>query len=575
MQPSNNREYHFDISLSVLNHLGRNLYRNFITVLGEAISNSWDANATNVWIDIDQASSTMVIKDDGDGMTEEDFQEKFLKIGYSKRKDPSNNATGRQRPFIGRKGIGKLALLSCAKKIEVISKTANSEYTGGAIDNSGLDDAIEADESAANYPLEAVNLEAFGERTTNHEKGTIILFSGLNDGIANTLDYLKKAVALYFRFSLVDPSFNIFINGQEITIDNIQVLVDETQFLWTLNDTSVANTLNDPFLEKLKAKAVKQKDLLARMDISGFIASVNKPRNLKIFGTDGEKVGVDLFVNGRLREKDILSHMQSARVPQSYMYGQIHFDSLDEGDEDRFTSSREGIKADDDLFKALLAYLKTTMDAIYDEWDKWRLEVNQEGDDENTERKSRKDRASAKLFNEVVGEYTQSGEPEVDDLVKAWARELSADAEFNFGSYGECFVSENIIRKYIGHKAIAVSPEAQRDINDWKTKESQNMTNGHINIPMRRDNNELSYLDMKGLANLVDKNNETNNLPETSKQYRPVRDALMHTAVLSDEAKRKLTTVYDEIKARIRVLLSRVDGEDSEVLEEAEVEVRQ
>jgi hypothetical protein len=30
-------------------HLGRNLYRSFITVIGEAISNSWDADAENVW----------------------------------------------------------------------------------------------------------------------------------------------------------------------------------------------------------------------------------------------------------------------------------------------------------------------------------------------------------------------------------------------------------------------------------------------------------------------------------------------------------------------------------------------
>ena len=34
-------EYTFNISLSILNHLGRNLYRSFITVLGEAISNAW------------------------------------------------------------------------------------------------------------------------------------------------------------------------------------------------------------------------------------------------------------------------------------------------------------------------------------------------------------------------------------------------------------------------------------------------------------------------------------------------------------------------------------------------------
>jgi HSP90 family molecular chaperone len=109
-----------------------------MTVIGEAISNSWDADAKNVWIYLDKERNSLIIKDDGDGMTADDFQNKFLKIGYSKRKDGSI-FTRKGRPFIGRKGIGKLALLSCADRISVLSKTKNSDYVGGVIDNSGLD----------------------------------------------------------------------------------------------------------------------------------------------------------------------------------------------------------------------------------------------------------------------------------------------------------------------------------------------------------------------------------------------------------------------------------------------------
>ena len=65
-----NQYFTFNISLSVLNHLGRNLYRNFITVLGEAISNSWDADAKNVWIHIDKETDSLIIKDYGVGMNE-------------------------------------------------------------------------------------------------------------------------------------------------------------------------------------------------------------------------------------------------------------------------------------------------------------------------------------------------------------------------------------------------------------------------------------------------------------------------------------------------------------------------
>src|SRR5690606_33450835 len=205
------KNFTFNISLSVLNHLGRNLYRNFITVLGEAISNSWDADAKNVWIYIDRESNHLIIKDDGEGMTSEDFQNKFLKIGYCKRKDGADK-TNLQRPFIGRKGIGKLALLSCAKRIHILTKTKNSEFVGGVIDNSGLDTAINDDLTPQQYPLENVNTQLFGKHMDNVEQGIIIYFEDINDGIKNRIEYVRKFVALFFSFSLIDNSFKITLN---------------------------------------------------------------------------------------------------------------------------------------------------------------------------------------------------------------------------------------------------------------------------------------------------------------------------------------------------------------------------
>ena len=62
-------QFAFEISLSVLNHLGRSLYRSFATVLGEAISNSWDADAKKVEIFVQRDQNSFFIKDDGVGMT--------------------------------------------------------------------------------------------------------------------------------------------------------------------------------------------------------------------------------------------------------------------------------------------------------------------------------------------------------------------------------------------------------------------------------------------------------------------------------------------------------------------------
>ena len=237
----------FEISLSILNHLGRNLYRSFATVLGEAISNAWDADASNVHIEIAPNRKSFLIKDDGIGMSAYDFQNKFLRIGYSKRKESKVSPKG--RPYIGRKGIGKLALLSCAEKISVVSKQLGADYVGGTIDNAGLDDAITRDLAVGEYPLGHCSLGAFDEHTKGHRQGTIIRFQNIHDGIRNSLKFLKTTVALYFRFSLIDPDFRMFINGEEITHECLKDLASKTEFLWKVN------TLEDPYMKALSQVA--------------------------------------------------------------------------------------------------------------------------------------------------------------------------------------------------------------------------------------------------------------------------------------------------------------------------------
>lgn len=237
-------QYSFNISLSVLNHLGRNLYRNIITVIGEAISNSWDADAQNVWITIDRDNSNMSIVDDGCGMSDDDFQEKFLKIGYSKRKgDNYKSPSGRM--FIGRKGIGKLALLSCSSRMHIVSKTADGNISGGVIDNSSLDQAITDDVNSQDYVLEAVD-QAKEEYLRDVEHGTLLYFENISSGITNTVDYIKRAIALYFRFSLYDPTFTIHVNGEPISEKNLAEFADNTQFLWKIND------FDEPFFSMMK-----------------------------------------------------------------------------------------------------------------------------------------------------------------------------------------------------------------------------------------------------------------------------------------------------------------------------------
>src|SRR2546422_392032 len=140
--------------------------------------NSWDADAKNVWIYLDHDRNGFWIKDDGLGMTANDFQNKFLKIGYTKRRG-GRSRSKKGRPFIGRKGIGKLALLSCAERISTISKAKGGVYAGGVIENPKLDEAITDDLTPQEYPLAPVNMAAFAKHTEGHRHGTIIRFENL------------------------------------------------------------------------------------------------------------------------------------------------------------------------------------------------------------------------------------------------------------------------------------------------------------------------------------------------------------------------------------------------------------
>lgn len=109
-------KYEMTISLQIVEHLGLNLYSNTSAVISEAVANAWDADAKTVEITLEKDCIT--IKDDGCGMDTDDINNKYLTVGYQKRHlvpiTPMLN-----RKVMGRKGIGKLSLLSIAETITI------------------------------------------------------------------------------------------------------------------------------------------------------------------------------------------------------------------------------------------------------------------------------------------------------------------------------------------------------------------------------------------------------------------------------------------------------------------------
>ena len=548
-------EFKFNISLQILNHLGRNLYRNFITILGEAISNSWDADATNVWIEIKKDENTMVIYDDGVGMTEEDFQGKFLKIGYSKRNDGSTK-TARKRPFIGRKGIGKLALLSCAKNITILSKADGQDIIGGVISNEQLDLAIKDDLTTQEYslgtPRDQIRKDC-AEKIKEH--GTLILFEDLNDGIRNTIDHIRKLIALHFKFSLIDSSFSIHVNEELVSEKDLSELADKTEFIWR------SEGFVDPFLDSCKSKetplSFHRPDDTEGYRFSGFIASVENPSHLKIRGLPQEKLGVDLFVNGRLREKDFIHNhgLSSAQHVANYLYGQIHIDALDDGIEvDRFTSSREGVIGDDPLVTKYLELLRPIIKEIEKQWSELRRKYR-EDDDPEDDSITQQRRKSEQLINLL----TKSYDTIADRKVKEWLDTIRREAYFNIESYGDCFIVENLLRTFFLDRGMQI-PEDKDDSKNLKKKaeryrdsERGQLKGIKYTEPDIRVSTELiHYLDL-GDIGVVALDTSGKNLT----LLRLLRNAVAHACQLTDTAKKELTKEVSNIKGQI---ISKLNG---------------
>ena len=250
-----------------------------------------------------------------------------------------------------------------------------------------------------------------------------------------------------------------------------------------------------------------------------------------------------------------MKYIPTARIAENYFYGQIHFNNLDD-EKDRFTSSREGIVADDPKYKEFLEIFRKKILEIFDTWDRLRRKHREEGDSD-VETISTMERKAEELYNAVSEEFDLPQDSKNKQKVDGWVSSLQNDARYNLTSYAECFILENLIRKYIEDNNIQLPEKEKNLIEKYKEQESASKTRGNLSIDLRRNNNNLSYLDLDSLTKLVEpQKGYAYGVTTDAKQYKPVRDALMHTALLSDEAKQKLISLSDNIKGRIKDLLS-------------------
>ena len=68
----------FQVDVNVINHLGVGLYSSTPAALTELVANAWDADANEIRITVDPVQRSIVIEDDGHGMSAADIKNLLL-----------------------------------------------------------------------------------------------------------------------------------------------------------------------------------------------------------------------------------------------------------------------------------------------------------------------------------------------------------------------------------------------------------------------------------------------------------------------------------------------------------------
>ena len=121
----------FKISSEIKNILGRDLITNENVAIFELVKNSYDAHASKVIITFE--TDRIIIADNGKGMSLDDIKDKWLFLGFSAKKDGTEdleyNKSYRdkiKRHYAGAKGIGRLSCDRIAHELILTTKSISS-----------------------------------------------------------------------------------------------------------------------------------------------------------------------------------------------------------------------------------------------------------------------------------------------------------------------------------------------------------------------------------------------------------------------------------------------------------------
>ena len=121
----------FKTRARTLDMLGRQQIAGMPTAISELFKNAHDAYADRVEIDYYRSDGLFVLRDDGVGMSKDDFLNRWLTIGTESKFDPSQrppqDPDKEVRPMLGEKGIGRLAMATIGPQLFVLTRPKTRE----------------------------------------------------------------------------------------------------------------------------------------------------------------------------------------------------------------------------------------------------------------------------------------------------------------------------------------------------------------------------------------------------------------------------------------------------------------
>ena len=116
----------FKTRARTLDMLGRQQIAGIPTAISELFKNAHDAYADRVEIDYYRSDGLFVLRDDGIGMSHEDFTSRWLTLGTESKFDPTRlpprDPNKEARPMLGEKGIGRLAIATLGPQLLVLTR---------------------------------------------------------------------------------------------------------------------------------------------------------------------------------------------------------------------------------------------------------------------------------------------------------------------------------------------------------------------------------------------------------------------------------------------------------------------